>query len=232
MLDVLSVAAAADELRVNRARIRALIASGSLVAEKVGGVWLVDRASVASRKRRNTAAGRPLAATNAWTLLLLASGESLPSQIDPAARWRARKALELYGLRTLSIRLERRAEPLSYWALSGELRALHARDEIALSGASSASAFELGIVGSDAVDAYAPADLVGSLEREHGLQRVSGPEANVILRAVPSDAWLLAGRRLAPAAAAAIDLCSYNEPRARHAGSQLLARIADDNQGD
>ncbi len=213
MISLLPVSAAADELSVHPSRVRALIASGVLVAEKVGGVWLVDRASIAGRNRQPISAGRPLSPANAWALLLAASGGELPSELEPSARWRVRRALEVYGLDALRSRLVRRAEPLSYWALAGELRALRDRGDLVFSGPSAAAAYDLGLVGADAIDAYVSARLIGPLQREHALERMSGPESNVVLRAVPDGAWLLNDRRFAPLAAVAVDLCSYAEPR-------------------
>jgi hypothetical protein len=230
MLDLLPVSAAADELSVHPSRVRALIASGALAAEKVGGVWLVDRASIAGRNRQQTSAGRPLSPANAWALLLAASGEELPSGLKSSARWRVRRALEIYGLGALRPRLARRAEPSSYWALAGELRALRDRADLVLSGPSAAAAYDLGLVGPDAIDAYVPARLIAPLQREHALERMSGPASNVILRAVPDSAWLLGGRRFAPFAAVAVDLCSYVDPRAARVGAELVARIDSDRR--
>jgi hypothetical protein len=194
-------------------------------AEKVGGVWLVDRASVAGRNRQQISAGRPLSPQNAWALLLAASGEDMPSDLRPSARWRVRRALELYGLDVLRPRLARRAEPCTYWALAGELRALRDRSGLVLSGPSAAATYDLGLVGSNAVDAYVPARLIESLQREHALDRVSGPASNVVLRVVPDDAWVLAGRRVAPLAAVALDLSSDVDPRAARVGADVLARL-------
>ncbi|MGH2879962.1 MAG: hypothetical protein ACRDK4_10210 [Solirubrobacteraceae bacterium] len=219
------VSAAAAELGVNPSRVRALISSGAVAAEKVGGVWLVDPVSLAARSRLPSPAGRPLAPANAWALLLAASGEELPPELGSAARWRVRRALESYGLVGMSPRLVRRAEPSSYWALPGELGALSARPDIALSGPSAAGAYDLGLTGSNAIDAYVPASLARSLCDEHALEAMSGPESNVILRVVPDDAWLLDGRRHAPLAAVAIDLASYPDPRAARIGAELVARI-------
>lgn len=225
MRNFLSVAAAADELGVHPSRVRALIASGALSAEKVGGAWLVDRTGIASRGRQQAPAGRPLSPANAWALLLTASNEEMPSGLEPSARWRVRRALDTYGLDTVRPRLARRAEPFSYWALPGELQALRECPALALSGASAAAAYDLGLVGSDAIDAYVPAHRVASLQREHAMEPMSGPESNVILRAVPDGAWLLDGRRFAPLSAVAVDLCSYADPRATRIGADLIARI-------
>ena len=230
MLDLLSVPAAAEELSVHPSRVRALISSGALAAEKVSGVWLVDRASVAGRNRQQASAGRPLSPGNAWALLLAASGEELPSELQASARWRIRRALALYGLSVLRPRLARRAEPSSYWTVAGELCALHDRSDLVLSGPSAAAAHDLGLVGSDAIDAYVPVRLLKVLRRKHALQPMSGPECNVILRAVPDDAWLLGSRRFAPLAAVAIDLCTYADPRAARVGADVLARIDRDRK--
>jgi excisionase family DNA binding protein len=225
MLEMLPVSDAADVLGVNRSRVRALIASGTLDAEKVGGVWLVDRTSVARRNRGQASAGRPFSPANAWALLFAASGEELPLGLGPSERWRVRRALESYGLNALRPRLARRAEPATYWALPGELRALRDRDGLVLSGASAAAVHDLGLVGANAIDAYVPARLALSLRREHALEAMSGPESNVILRVVPDDAWLLDGRRFAPLAKVAVDLATYADPRAARVGAEVIARI-------
>lgn len=230
MVDLLSVSAAAEALQVHPSRVRALIASGGLAAEKIGGVWLVDRSSISGRQRQCASAGRPLASVKAWALLLVASGEEIPSGLPPSARWRIRCAFEVDGLGALCPRLVRRAEPFSYWALPGELQALRERADLVLSGPSAAAAYDLGLVGPNAIDAYVPASRIASLQREHALVRMSGRESNVILRAVPDSAWLLNGRRFAPLAKVAVDLCSYADPRAARIGAELIASIDRDRK--
>ena len=79
-------------------------------------------------------------------------------------------------------------------------------------------------MGSDAIDTYVPARLLEGLQREHALARMSGPECNVILRAV------LGSRRFAPLAAVAIDLCTYADPRAARVGADALASIDRDSK--
>lgn len=230
MPELLPVSNAARELGVNPARVRALIASGALAAEKVSGVWLVDRASVAGRRHEQASAGRPLAARNAWALLLEASGDEVPADLGPSGRWRIRQALEVYGLGGLRSRLARRAQPSFHWALPGELRALRERDDVALGGASAAASYDLGLVGGDVVDVYVRAGLAERVMREHALQPVSGAESNVVLRVVPDEAWLLDGRRVAPLAAVALDLWAYPEPRASRVGDEVIARLDHDRR--
>lgn len=94
-----------------------------------------------------------------------------------------------------------------------------------LSGPSAAAAYDLGLAGSETIDAYMPARLLVQLHREHALERMSGPEVNVVLRAVADDAWSLDGRRFAPLAAVAVDLCSYADPRAARVGAETIAGI-------
>jgi excisionase family DNA binding protein len=230
MHNLMPVSAAAEELGVHPSRVRALISAGGLAAEKVGGIWLIDRASIAGRNRQRAAAGRPLSPSNAWALLLAASGEDLPSGIGASARWRILRSLDTCGLDSLRPRLVRRAEPSTYWVLGGELRALLERPDLVLSGSSAAASYDLGLVGSDAIDAYAPSSLIASLQREHAMERMSGPESNVTLRAVPDAAWILDGRRFVPLAAVGVDLCSYVDPRAARIGAAVVQRIDRDRK--
>jgi excisionase family DNA binding protein len=225
MSSLLAVSDVARELGVHESRVRALIAAGELDAEKVGGRWLVDRAVVARRKRQPPGPGRPLSARNAWALLLGASGEPLPAGLDPVASWRVRQSLAQHGLRGLGNRLQRRAHAQEYRALRGELRALRSAEQIVVSGSSAAGAHHLELLAPDALDAYLPASKLADVVAEHALQPAPSAEANVILRAVPDDAWLLAGREAAPLSAVALDLAAYPDPRSRRVGQQLLDEL-------
>jgi excisionase family DNA binding protein len=225
MADLVDVSGAARELGVNASRVRALISSGVLDAEKIGGRWLIDRTSVAERGREPSSAGRPLAPRNAWALLLAASGEEQPHDISPATRWRLRQGLAKHGLLGLRPRLGLRADIRRFWALPGELRALRDQSGLALSGSSAAGAYDLELVAPDTIDAYVPEHRIADLIDEHALDAASPASANVILRAVPDDAWLLSERRVAPLAAVALDLAAYPDPRSARVGKALLDRL-------
>jgi excisionase family DNA binding protein len=225
MAGLVSVVDAARELGVHPSRVRSLIGDGSLRAEKVGGRWLVDWESVVARRRAPVVSGRPLAAHNAWALLLETSGEPLPDGIDAVARWRLRQALAHQGLVGLRGRLERRARVHRLWGLSGEVRALRGAAGVVLTGSSAAGAYGLELAAPDSLDAYVAEPRLAALIGEYGLQDAPAGQANVMLRAVPREAWLLEGRRAAPKAAVAMDLASYADARSARVGMQVLRAL-------
>lgn len=225
MSDLMGITEASRELDLHPSRVRALIAQGALSADKVGGRWLVNRDSVVARRRAPVRSGRPIAARNAWMLLLDASGETIPGDTDPVARWRMRQMLRTDGLVVARWLLERRGRAHVLWGLPGELHALLAGDALVLTGSSAAGALGLELAAPDTIDAYVPATRLAALVREHGLEEASAPQANVVLRAVPDDAWMLDDRRVAPRAAVALDLASYLDSRSARVGMELLERL-------
>jgi hypothetical protein len=224
MPELVSVPDAARELKLDPSRVRSLIADGSLRADKVAGRWLVHWESVVVRRREPMPPGRPMAAHNVWALLLAASGEPFPEDLDATVRWRLRQAMQRQGLVAIRSRLERRAQVHRFWALPGELRTLRASKNIVLTGSSAAK--DLGLAAPDTIDAYLPANRLDTLVAEHGLQEISEVgQDNVILRAVPDDAWRLASYKAAPVAAVALDLSFYSDSRSARAGKELLAQL-------
>ena len=223
--NLIGVPEAAREMGVVPSRVRALIAQGTLPAQKLSGRWLISREDVLARCRDPVPSGRPLSACNAWLLLLEASGEQPPQPVDPVARWRMRRSLRYQGLAAMGPRLTRRATAHHLWALPGELRVVRDDRDVALSGSSAAGALGLGLVAPDTVDAYIPATRLAALVHEHALQDAHPTQANVTLRAVPEDVWMLNARELAPAAAVAIDLASYADSRSARAGKRLLEEL-------
>lgn len=228
--DLIDVQEAASELRVGASRVRELLAQGALPGEKLGGRWLLSRADVLARRREPVPPGRPLSAGNAWLLLLEASGERPPGPVDAVAHWRMRRALAHPGLAAIRGRLQRRAQVHHLWALPAELRALRDTQDVVLTGSSAAGTLGLELVAPDALDAYIPAQRLQALAAEHALQDAHAAQANVTLRAVPREAWLLDGRDLAPAAAAALDLASYPDSRSARLGERLLEQLDHDGR--
>lgn len=222
----LSVTDAAQELGLSPSRVRALIESGALAAEKVGGRWLVPWESVVTRRRDPMPPGRPVAPRNAWILLLEATDE-LPADasVDPSTRWRLRKALEHQGLVDIRHRLERRAATHRLWGLPGELRRLRTAREIVLTGSSAAGALDLELAAPDTVDAYVNSRDAARVIAAHDLEDADHAQHNVVLRVVPEAAWLLDMRQIAPYAAVGLDLASYADARSSHVGMEMLHRL-------
>jgi len=225
MSDIIGVLEAADALAIHPSRVRSLIAAGSLEAEKIGGRWLLRRESVETRRRGPVSSGRPLAPRNAWVLLLEASGDDTLNRVDPVAHWRMRQSLANSGLLAMRGRLGGRARAHSLWGLRGELGPLRSDQGVVLTGSSAAGELKLGLAAPDTIDAYVVSSRLDGLKDEYGLQDMPAEQANVILRAVPDDAWMLEDRRVAPAAAVALDLASYPDSRSNRVGMQMLRRL-------
>jgi hypothetical protein len=174
---------------------RALAASGELSARKIGGAWLIDRASIEQRRQHPSPVGRSMSGPNAWRVLLLVSGEDIDKGADPVARWRVRDALDRRGLDGLRPLPRRHAAVHCYWGLPGELRRLREHDGVVLAGTSAAAGYHLNLLSGDRVRVYVPASQAPAIERAHALQPAAGADANVVPRLVPDDGWpLLAGR--------------------------------------
>jgi excisionase family DNA binding protein len=221
MVDPVSIPEAARALGLSAARVRNMAAHGQLDASKIGDRWLVERAAVEERRRREAVVGRPFAPRNAWALLLLASGKEVEG-IDPSVRSRLRRALRVEGLQELAPRLARRAEVRSYNAHPGEVSYLFKRSNLIRSGISAAGAYKLDIVSGKEVDGYIRESSLRSLVKRHVLSE-AGSDGNVRLRVVDKESWpFLAGARIAPLAAVALDLAEDPDPRSARAGRKAL----------
>jgi len=223
--DLISVSAAARELGVNAARVRAMLAAGRLDGRKVGGRWLVHSASVRRRRRERRGRGRSLTPANAWAVLFLASGENNP-QISGSARSRLRRLLELRGgVEGLLDRFDQRASERSLVAHPGILRHLSSDQRIVLTGISAAGEYELGLSASDEVDAYVPAESVGDVMTTFALEEPRvGTAGNVRLRVVPEGIWPFR-KHVAPLAVVALDLAQELDVRSSRIGLATLRRL-------
>lgn len=78
---------AAEKLGISPGRIHQLIKSGSLDAEKVGSIWLVDSVGVEARAKQKPMAGRPSEQANPTDVYTLMNRqhEVLTFQYDPTA---------------------------------------------------------------------------------------------------------------------------------------------------
>lgn len=224
MSDQLAVPEAANILGLSPNRVRALIARGQLPALKIGGRWLVERAAVEARRRREISDGRPFAPHNAWALLFLASDEDVEG-IDPSVGSRLRRALRLEGLEGLGPRLFRRAEMRFLDAHPGEIDYLLKDPKLVRSGVSAAAEHGLDLVSGQEIDGYLPAGALKMFVSSHALSP-AGATGNVRLRLVPDESWrFLSGRSIAPLAAVDLDLSEDPDPRSARVGRAALREL-------
>ncbi|HUG05360.1 MAG TPA: helix-turn-helix domain-containing protein [Candidatus Limnocylindria bacterium] len=212
----------AKRLRVNEARVRALIERGALPGRKLANRWLVPLEALRSSGVAARVAGRPFSPKNAWGLLFLASG--MPAEwLSPAERSRLRARLQSPKF-PLASRFRRRAS-VNY--LRGDDRALAkivADDRFVRSGVSAASEHDVDLGAAGIVEGYLPKESLAKLSYDHALREVSESSANLIVRAV-ENRWPFGSGGVAPAAVVAIDLIDSADQRSRRAGNEFLKRI-------
>ena len=109
---------------------------------------------------------------------------------------------------------------------------MRAEEDLVLTASSAAGALELGLLAPDTIDAYVPAERMEAVASNYGLQPAAASEANVLLRTVPDNAWLLEDRRIAPRAAVGLDLASYPDSRSARLGADVLAQLDAARSGD
>jgi excisionase family DNA binding protein len=217
------VSEAAARLGVSERRVRAMIDSGRLPAEKVAGVWWIPQSAVAARARSGSRSGRSLSPDNAWAALLLASGETEVPWLSRQARWRLSSVLRDQGVKGLVGRLGARGWTRAYNGHPGEFRYPGERSELMLTGASAAEAHRLDLHGGESLDAYVSSGSLARIVDEHALEEVPlGEPGNVVLREVASGLWERVGRRVAPLAAVLVDLSESDDPRSRRVGTHGL----------
>jgi hypothetical protein len=128
----------------------------------------------------------------------------------------------LEGLEELGPRLARRAETRFFSAHPGEIPHLLENPELIRSGVSAAGVHGLDLVSGQEADGYLRASALREFVSTHVLSP-AGPEGNVRLRLVPSEAWrLLVGAPIAPFAATALDLAEDADPRSARVGRAAL----------
>lgn len=221
--DPISVREAAETLGVEERAVRLMATAGEFDAVKRGNAWWLDRRGVERRRRQQPGRGRPLSASMAWSVLLLASGDPHPGELvagkdhHPA---RARHWLESHSLLDHAPRLRARARRESLDAHPSELPRLAARQDVMRTGISAANA--VGVHGGrDDVELYAQAGRRSEILAEHALEPGDG---QVLMRWVPDELWPGIARDVAPRAAVLLDLLEHDDPRARREAERALRR--------
>lgn len=222
----LSVREAAERLGVDVSRVRQLIAADRLSARQVGRAWLVSAEDVNRLADHRPGPGRPLAPARAWALLDMLDGGSAP-WLSPVARSQVRELMRrLDGADAGRWRsaLRARSEVHRVQAHPAALRRLEDEPTVQPAGPERAARAGADLVAIDQVpEVYVQADEWPRLRRRLAL-READEDGNLLVR-VPAQVWPwqhnAAGR-----AALAADLLDSAEPRAVHAGAQVLNALA------
>lgn len=229
----LSVAEAARQLGVSRARVYALLDAGQLDGIDAGEGVRVTAASVERRRAREAATGAPLSTTAAWAVLALASGDPafvarLAGLLAPRDRARAKARLQTQGLLGLAPRLEARGVARRFQTTPAAVAALGADAGVVLTGvpATRALDWDLGQLDEAAapvVDGYLSelrlVDLIEQFELD------ADPRGAVVLRAV-REPWPFPPHvRVAPPVVVALDLAEADDAAMRAAGQAQLGEL-------
>jgi len=218
--------AGAEILGVSVRQIARLAQSGELtVTRTVGGVLLLDGASVhrlAKHGRRN---GRPWSAATAWAALALLS-DVHADWLDASAMSRLRHRLRACNASELGWMTRRRAmvHRMRGW---GETQGLLHTGVSALRDPGMSELFDLAAVESGA-DGYVRARDFAGLTTTLGL--VDDSDGDVTVRVVPDDAGYAVDHVLT--AAVAVDLAESLDTRESAAGMRVLDDLLDAFRSD
>ena len=175
---LIGVSEYATSLGISNARVIQFIHEGRLEARRTGGIWLID----AENANPVTYSGRPLSQRMTAGMLLLLSGQPLPSQLTTTDATRLRSYAQRLRdsdapAELLNSWLRTRATHLSYRVTQARMRSLADDQRVAKSGISD-SRTKLVV---PAVEGYVTSKSLRSLVRDYSLQPSSEP--NVFLHA-------------------------------------------------
>ena len=221
-MGLMGVSDAATELGVSRRRVRQMLASGTIVGQRVGNAWIIERSALRSSRRRRSAVGRPWQPQSAWSLLAIASGRDV--DLTPSQRSRARRRLDA-GLVGCLPQLSARATQRLFYAHPSILPLLKDEPDVVLSGVSAAGHYRLDIVVVNHFEGYVPAAVLPALVKRFALDE-NAARPNVTLRTVVDHLWPFGSdEEVAPVAVVAVDLLEADDDRTWRAGAQLLQSL-------
>lgn len=224
----LSVSDAARRLNLSPQRIRALIASGDLPAERVGARYVLDSNAIGVFLQRERFGGRPLSSGNAWAVLAELSDRDGVVPVSRRSRYRLQELIQAGGdqlVRALGA-AEPRAHEERWRVLPADLAELQRNSKIVLSGlaANDPSINVRHQVERDGLEGYVSREAVLALDRRLQPENDSS-RPNLILKVPHGGSWIL-DEESAPPAVVAADLLNHVDPRVRRSARDSLTRAA------
>jgi excisionase family DNA binding protein len=220
----LAVSDAAERLRLDVSRVRALAASGEVRAERIGDRWIIDEAEVerhaAAREHRR--GGRPFEPNAAWGLLALAGGRDV-SWLPGAKQERLLGVLQGRGLGQIVGQLRRRAAVARWYIHPSLVDRLLQEGDVVLGGARASRELARD---QGPPEVYVPQRIVKRLEKAYS-PAVGGEEHNVVVRIVGEPWPFEAGERVVWPVVAAVDMLDSHpeDPRCRSVAEKILGSV-------
>lgn len=233
--ETITTGEASERLGVSAQRLRQLITSGDIHAERHGHVWAIDPRSVNDYdRRRRPTAGRSLSPTMAWAAMLSDFGTAVDDD-DLAC------AFDLHGTersRLANLRTRqpgdwrwlahRRATAERFNTFDAFLNRIASRDDVVRTGVSALTDHDIDLIAHERhLDVYVPTSVARELTDTMRLEpRATG---NLTLRAVPdlNEADFIMGRDVMPRSVVAVDLLDDSDERTARAGADLIQDILD-----
>ncbi len=217
----ITVADAAERLGVSAHEVRRLVEAGTLSAERVGRMLLLDERSVMRRARAHVGRGRTLAPGTAWAALWEASGERA-GWLDRGARSRLRSWLRTRSPEHIAAGCRTRAVRADVRVLPGYRAAVLAETGVVAGGMTQAEHAGADILGSGDIpdEVYCSAGTWARLRRDYGVSEMG--EVNLVVRIPRFDDPELLQRTVMPDAVVAVDLFESADLRTQRAGLALL----------
>ena len=219
-MNVMVVSEAAEALRVSERRVRQLIASGDLRAERFGRQWMVDRDDVSNLRAANRVAGHPFSAANAWGILALVEGKR-PAWLSKSGVKRLEGILEERDFEALVPLLRNRAKRKGWYVHPSLLGRLADDPRTVRAGASAAEA----LVTNESYECYVPFEIAANLADEY-VADTNASDPNVVLRAIHGPWPFLPGEDSVGPIVAAVDLLdNAGDERYRRVAAHMLMNV-------
>lgn len=219
-MDLIVISAAANQLRVGERRVRQLIASGDLSAERFGRQWLVDRRDVLNLSASTRIAGHPFSSANAWGILALVEGKR-PVWLSKSETKRLEMILSERGFKAVMPLLRNRAKRQAWYVHPSLLDRLSDDSRTVRAGVSAVAAF----VVDESIECYVHAELASDLAHEY-FADTDASVMNVLVRSIDGPWPFLPGEDTVGPIVAAVDLLdSAADERHRRVAAELLANV-------
>jgi hypothetical protein len=225
---------ASNRLGISSQRLRQLIASGDVHADRHGHVWAVDPASVNDyERRRRPTAGRSLSPMMAWAALFSEFGTAISDEVVQAFDLHRTERSRLTQLgqrdpgdwRWLALR---RATTERFNTFDAYLDRIALLDDIVLTGVSATADHGMDLVVHERhLDLYLPEATTAELKTTMRLRPAS--TGNLTLRSIGDleASTFIMQRDVMPRPVVAVDLLDDSDGRTARVGAALIEAILD-----